>query len=67
MLITKKHLSRRTVLKGMGVTLALPFLDAMTPARTSLAATGRKTRFVAVDNIQTRGRVVSPWRAPGAR
>ncbi len=30
--LTNKHLSRRTVLKGMGVTLALPMLDAMTPA-----------------------------------
>ena len=30
--ITKKHVSRRTILKGMGVTVALPFLDAMVPA-----------------------------------
>ena len=35
MFITKKHLSRRTVLKGAGVTLALPFLDAMVPAATA--------------------------------
>jgi hypothetical protein len=39
MFITKKHLSRRTVLKGAGVTLALPFLDAMVPAATALAQT----------------------------
>ena len=32
MFVTKMHLSRRTVLKGMGATLALPFLDAMLPA-----------------------------------
>jgi len=32
MIITRKHLSRRTFLKGAGVTLALPFLDAMHPA-----------------------------------
>src|SRR5688572_1880111 len=32
MFITKMHLSRRTVLKGMGATLALPLLDAMHPA-----------------------------------
>ena len=31
--MTKKHLSRRTVLRGMGVTMALPFLEAMVPAR----------------------------------
>src|SRR5678815_4996305 len=39
MFITKKHLSRRTALKGAGVTLALPFLDAMVPAATALAQT----------------------------
>ena len=39
MFITKKHLSRRTVLKGAGVTLALPFLEAMVPAATALAQT----------------------------
>jgi len=32
MFVTKKALSRRTVLKGFGTALALPFLDAMTPA-----------------------------------
>ncbi len=39
MFITKKHLSRRTVLKGVGVTIALPLLDAMIPAATALANT----------------------------
>src|SRR5215813_456341 len=39
MFITKKHLSRRTVLKGAGVSLALPFLEAMVPAATALAQT----------------------------
>jgi hypothetical protein len=39
MFLTKKHISRRTVLKGAGVTLALPFLDAMVPAATALAQT----------------------------
>src|SRR5258707_10243778 len=39
MFITRKHLSRRTVLKGAGVSLALPFLDAMVPAATALAQT----------------------------
>jgi hypothetical protein len=36
--LTKKHLPRRTFLKGMGATIALPMLDAMTPA---LSAIGR--------------------------
>ena len=37
MFISKKHLSRRTVLKGVGATVALPLLDAMIPAGTALA------------------------------
>jgi hypothetical protein len=39
MFLTKRHLSRRTVLKGAGVTLALPLLEAMVPAATPLAQT----------------------------
>lgn len=42
MLITKKCLSRRTLLKGMGVTLALPLLDAMVPALSVAAKTAAK-------------------------
>jgi hypothetical protein len=37
--ITKKHLSRRTVLRGLGASIALPLLDAMIPAGTVLANT----------------------------
>ena len=39
MFITKKHIQRRAVLKGIGATVALPFLDAMVPASTALADT----------------------------
>ena len=39
MFLTKKHLSRRTVLKGAGVALSLPLLDAMIPASTAFANT----------------------------
>jgi len=39
MYLTKKHLSRRTVLRGAGVAVALPLLDAMIPAATALAQT----------------------------
>ena len=42
MFITKKHLSRRTVLQGIGATVSLPLLDAMIPARTALAQTAAK-------------------------
>src|SRR5438128_450242 len=50
MMITKRHVSRRTVLKGMGVTVALPFLDAMAPAATPTAAKG-SVRFVAIEMV----------------
>lgn len=39
MIITKMHLSRRTVLRGLGASLALPLLDSMIPAMTALART----------------------------
>ena len=39
MYITRKHISRRTLLRGAGASIALPLLDAMIPAATSLAAT----------------------------
>jgi len=39
MIISKKSISRRTVLRGMGVTLALPLLDGMVPALTALELT----------------------------
>jgi hypothetical protein len=50
MFITKRHLPRRTFLKGAGVTLALPLLDAMIPARTALAQTAAVAppRFVGI-------------------
>jgi hypothetical protein len=52
MFIAQKHISRRTVLKGMGVTVALPFLEAMVPARTAFAkALGTRTRFVAIEMV----------------
>src|SRR5215510_4861573 len=45
MFITKKHLSRRTVLKGAGVTLALPLLEAMIPAATAMAQTAASPKM----------------------
>ena len=49
--ITKKHLSRRTFLNGMGVTLALPLLESMVPAATAFgqtSAAAARTRFGAI-------------------
>ena len=48
MIVTKKHIPRRTILRGAGAALALPLLDAMIPAATALAQTAAapKPRFV---------------------
>jgi hypothetical protein len=51
MFITKKHLHRRTFLRGaLGTAVALPLLDAMVPAATaqSLTAAGQRSRFGAI-------------------
>jgi hypothetical protein len=45
MIVTKKHLSRRTFLSGAGVTLALPLLDAMVPALTAQSRTAAASPF----------------------
>jgi hypothetical protein len=51
-LVMKKHLSRRTALKGLGATIALPFLDAMRPAGTVFAkAADRKLRLIAIEMV----------------
>jgi hypothetical protein len=39
MFLSRKHLSRRTLLKGAGASIALPLLDAMIPAGTAMAQT----------------------------
>jgi len=42
MIITRRHLPRRTFLRGLGATLALPLLDGMVPAATALKATAAR-------------------------
>src|SRR5437899_3309563 len=44
MYIARKHLSRRTMLRGIGVTIALPLLDSMVPAQTPLRDTAASPR-----------------------
>ena len=44
MFLTRKCLSRRTVLKGAGVALAVPLLDAMIPAGSAVAQTVAKPK-----------------------
>ena len=50
MMITRKALNRRTFLRGAGTAVALPFLDAMTPALTAAAARPVRMAFVYVPN-----------------
>ena len=61
MIITKKALSRRTVLRGFGAVLSLPILDAMVPALTALAATPaqpiQRLGFVYIPN----GATMADW------
>jgi hypothetical protein len=58
MFITKKHLTRRTVLRGVGATLALPMLDAMVPA---LASTPHKPLVKMGFIYFPHGAVMSKW------
>jgi uncharacterized protein DUF1552 len=55
MLISNTHISRRTILRGMGAAVALPFLEAMVPARSVFAQGGaaqsKKLRFVALEMV----------------
>jgi hypothetical protein len=45
MFVTKKHLDRRTFLRGAGVAMALPLLDAMIPAARAQSLTAGRERF----------------------
>ena len=52
MFITGKHLSRRTALKGLGVTVALPLLEAMVPSAPAFAQTPKaKPRLICIENV----------------
>jgi hypothetical protein len=59
MFITKKHLSRRTFLRGAGATLALPFLESMVPAMTPQAATNSGTRLAFI--YLPHGAIMDRW------
>src|SRR4051794_10780912 len=53
MFITKKHISRRTMLQGAGVAMALPFLESMVPAQTPLRNTAAvpRSRFAGIEIV----------------
>lgn len=61
MYITRKHLSRRTLLKGTGAAVALPLLDAMIPAATALAATAAAPKPRAAFVYFPHGAVMDQW------
>src|SRR5881296_1543669 len=67
MIITKKALPRRTFLRGMGATMALPLLEAMVPAATALAKTPanpvRRLGFV----FMPMGCDITRWTPPGEK
>ncbi len=58
---TRKFVSRRTVLRGAGVALALPLLDAMVPASTALAQTAAKAKQRMGFIYFPHGAVMSNW------
>lgn len=67
MILNGKHLSRRTALKGLGATVALPLLDSMVPARTVFAKTAagaaaERTRLVCIEQVHGAAGS-SPWGA----
>jgi hypothetical protein len=61
MIVTKKALPRRAFLKGAGVTLALPFLDAMVPALSAAPNLSSRLGFVYVPN----GATMAKWQPGG--
>ena len=61
MILNKKSLPRRTFLRGMGVTMALPLLDAMTPALASAPKPVVRLGFVYVPN----GIIMNKWTPTG--
>ena len=65
MIVSRKALPRRTVLRGMGASLALPLLDAMVPAMTALAATPAKPVQRLGFVYMPMGSTIAQWTPPG--
>jgi len=59
--ITKKHLSRRTFIRGMGVGLSLPLLESMVPAQTPLAKTAANPQIRLGLCFMPHGAVMAQW------
>jgi hypothetical protein len=65
MIVTKKALSRRTVLRGMGATLALPLLDSMVPAFTPIVKTAANAPLRLAVSYLPNGVNMSTWTPAG--
>src|SRR4029078_10888736 len=59
--ITRKHLSRRTFLRGTGVAMALPFLESMVPAQTPLRQTAANPKIRLGMCFIPHGAVMASW------
>src|SRR5215472_12343664 len=64
MFVEKKHLPRRTFLRSVGATLALPLLDGMVPAFAAPASTGRALRRLSVAYVPN-GIIMEKWTPSG--
>ena len=64
MIVTRKHLARRTFLKGMGAAVALPMLDAMTPAFAAPSGRGAAPLRLAFTYVPN-GVVMADWTPKG--
>jgi hypothetical protein len=65
MIITKKSLPRRTFLRGLGTALALPFLDAMTPAFAAANRLGGKQALRMAFLYVPNGIIMKDWTPAG--
>ena len=63
MIVTRKHLPRRTFLKGVGTAIALPWLDAMVPAFAAQAKAPVRLVFAYTPN----GMMMSDWKPERTR
>src|SRR5215470_7310327 len=59
--ILKKHISRRTFLRGVGVAVSLPLLDSMVPAQTPLAKTAANPQIRLGMCFIPHGGVMANW------
>jgi hypothetical protein len=66
MILTKKHLPRRTFLKGMGAAIALPMLDAMTPALSAMGRSAAQSPLRLAFTYVPNGITMADWTPKGA-